>query len=548
VDTLKQQLLRIQQQLGGLSASQKMLTASLVAIMVMTMLWWARYAGTAEMQPLLDQALNAEELSRIKNELSMRGVPYSVTGDRLLVPADRRFEALADLSYQQLLPQDTRSGFDEMFARTGMFESQSRTDLAMNRAKEMDLSRVIGRYPGVRGAAVTLDAKPQRRIGSDVKPTAAVSVQMKSGQQPSKQLVEAIAAYVAGSTAGLKRSDVNVIIDGRPHRVRDAQEDPLASGGDILEMLQGHEHRLENKIRDHYAAIIPGLAATVTVELDASNRQKQSRIYDAKNTVSKEIETDSETEESTSGAAPSGEPGVGSNVGADITGVSVAATPTSTVRERSNSRFQVLPSVTDETITTPAGLAKPVAASVSIPHSYFVSIWRAQNPSASTEPDEATIKPIVEAHLAEIRLQVMKMTGIPVTDDVIVSAYRDAPVSEAVAEAGTGAAVGMLLSGNVKEIAVGALAVISLFMVSMMVRRSAPPLPVPVAAPEPVVPATAFGDPVAGEVGAGLNALSGQELDDEQVESHQMIEQVETMVRENPDAAAQLVKRWLNRS
>ena len=36
MDALKAQLLRIQQQLSGLSASQKMLTASLVAIMVLT--------------------------------------------------------------------------------------------------------------------------------------------------------------------------------------------------------------------------------------------------------------------------------------------------------------------------------------------------------------------------------------------------------------------------------------------------------------------------------------------------------------------------------
>ncbi|HMO27103.1 MAG TPA: hypothetical protein PKB10_12630, partial [Tepidisphaeraceae bacterium] len=66
MDTLRQQLLRIQQQLNGLSASQKMLTASLLAIMVMTILWWARYAGTAAMEPLLDQSMTAEEIARIK--------------------------------------------------------------------------------------------------------------------------------------------------------------------------------------------------------------------------------------------------------------------------------------------------------------------------------------------------------------------------------------------------------------------------------------------------------------------------------------------------
>ena len=52
MDLLKKQLEKIQQQLAGLSASQKMLTASLVAIMVMTFVWWGRYASTSEMEPV----------------------------------------------------------------------------------------------------------------------------------------------------------------------------------------------------------------------------------------------------------------------------------------------------------------------------------------------------------------------------------------------------------------------------------------------------------------------------------------------------------------
>ena len=46
MDFLKNQLARLQQQFNQLTASQKMLSVSLVAIMVMTLLWWGRYAGT----------------------------------------------------------------------------------------------------------------------------------------------------------------------------------------------------------------------------------------------------------------------------------------------------------------------------------------------------------------------------------------------------------------------------------------------------------------------------------------------------------------------
>src|SRR5262245_42879804 len=105
MDTIKAQLLRIQQQLSGLSASQKMLTASLLAIMLMTIIWWGRFAGTAEMEPVLDQSLPPETVGQIHAALMSHGIKASVVGDRVMVPADKKFEAVAMLAFNNALPQ-----------------------------------------------------------------------------------------------------------------------------------------------------------------------------------------------------------------------------------------------------------------------------------------------------------------------------------------------------------------------------------------------------------------------------------------------------------
>ena len=103
-----------------------------------------------------------------------------------------------------------------------------------------------------------------------------------------------------------------------------------------------------------------------------------------------------------------------------------------------------------------------------------------------------------------------------------------------------------------KEIILGVLALISLFMVSMVVRKGTPAPAVAVAAP-----AAAAGGPapvldaaseLAGEVGTGGTTLDGMELDDDAIRTQQMLEQVSSLVKENPDSAATLVKRWLNRA
>ena len=73
MDLFKSQFDRIVQQLSALTPSQKMLTAATVAIMVMTLVWWGRYAGEPEMEPLLPQAISADELPRVEMELDAEG-------------------------------------------------------------------------------------------------------------------------------------------------------------------------------------------------------------------------------------------------------------------------------------------------------------------------------------------------------------------------------------------------------------------------------------------------------------------------------------------
>lgn len=99
MDFLKSQFDRIQAQISALTPTQKMLTGTLVAIMVMTLVWWSRYAGTADMEAILDQALTQEDIGRIEATLSQKSIDYKIVNDRILVATDHKIEALAILAY-----------------------------------------------------------------------------------------------------------------------------------------------------------------------------------------------------------------------------------------------------------------------------------------------------------------------------------------------------------------------------------------------------------------------------------------------------------------
>jgi flagellar biosynthesis/type III secretory pathway M-ring protein FliF/YscJ len=545
MDFIRAQFNRIQQQLSGLTASQKMLTAALVAIMVMTLFWWARYAGTPEMEPVLDQSFSGDDISRITAHIRAKGIDYTVVGDKVLVPTDRKFEVLADLGYAQLLPRDTKTGFDEIVKQMSPWDSTHKQQVMWNRATEMTLAQVIRSFPGVTNAVVVIDPTNQRMVGDSVRPSASVIITTRGGAKSVKQLVDSARDVVAGAVAAASRQNISVIVDGVTHRPRDPDNAEDMSGGDngMIERMQQWERHYADNIST-VLSYIPGLMVGVSVELNTKSSVLDKQTYDP-TVVSKPLEEQQETEETTAAPAPAGEPGVGANIAVSVAGAGSAPSGEgSSNTEKTTRKFQLFPNLTRESIKSPAGSGTIVAIAVRVPESYFVEIFKRRNPNVK-DPDRAALEPLIAAELPKIRTAVKGCTSLKDDTAITVETYPDVVQATVEAAPASATSVSVLLGGHGKEIAVGALAVVSLFMVSMMVRKNAP-APV-IAEPEPLPPQLQGGEPLVGEAAEGNPAMDAMELDDDAVKAKQMLDQVSTLVNENPDAAATLVKRWLNR-
>ena len=102
-----------------------------------------------------------------------------------------------------------------------------------------------------------------------------------------------------------------------------------------------------------------------------------------------------------------------------------------------------------------------------------------------------------------------------------------------------------------KQIAVSALALLSLFMALMMVRRAAGPVEMEeeeaaalmMHGKKPLDALSVEESNLAEGAEGGL--LAGLELDDETVRSQQMLAQIKDMVKESPELAAALVSKWI---
>src|SRR5437764_5895159 len=176
MDLFKAQFDRITRQLGALSPSQKMLTVALVAIMIMTLVWWGRFAGESESEPLFSTAISADQLNQVLNVLDQKGIKHTGSGDKIMVASEDRIRAYSALAFAKVLPRGGADPLNEIFKNINPLQPESTTARMINGARETALGQIIGEFPNVVYAKVMIDATHEIRIGGDAEPRASITI------------------------------------------------------------------------------------------------------------------------------------------------------------------------------------------------------------------------------------------------------------------------------------------------------------------------------------------------------------------------------------
>lgn len=547
MDYLKSQFDRIQQQLSGLTASQKMLSAALVIIMVMTFWGWGRYASQPEMEALLDQTLSPDEITRIDMQLKAANIEHKVgTDGKILISPERKIEALSSLSWANALPKNVSNGFDEMIKQLTAWDGKDRQDAIFNHGREVALSQVIAAYPGVTAASVFIDTKVRRTIGKDISPTATVNITTRENTGNPRQLGTAAATLVAGSHAGMTPSNVSVLVNQQPIPVRDP-----GSTSDVLppetsiETQRSFETMLTDKVKEHLD-YIPGVRVSVTVKVNSMSEINEIIEYNKATSLIEPKKTVNKTREEAGGTNIPLESGTVPNIGVSAAPVGGAPIRTNNLADESVD-MEILPGMHKQNTRRAAGETTPVAASIRVPRSYFAKVAKGPDPAAK-EPEQAAVEGVIAKELPNIQKAVVACTGIVQVGAITVEAFSDVISAAPPPQVAAASGMSVMLGGHIKEITLGGLAVASLFMMSMIVRKGAP---VPLISTAPVAfsqgPVTlAGGEDVAGEASESSPTLDAMELDEESLRTQQVLAQVTNMVGDNPESAASLIKRWMN--
>jgi flagellar M-ring protein FliF len=312
---------------------------------------------------------------------------------------------------------------------------------------------------------------------------------------------------------------------------------------------------------DHYTRLLrerlsvyPGIQIAVHVELDKDvQNQTQSFKYDEKPTS---YESTTLTKESSSkGPDSGGRPGAVANGAAANSPAQVASAHETTMNESKEQQKSVVGTTQTTTQKVPL-IPVAVSASIGIPTSYFAKIWQMRNPPASGEaaktPPADQLKRIEEEKIKEIEEAVIGLLPPPPKGDdrykpVKVVSYDETPLAEIEPPNSTAKALDWLAE-NWQTLGLFALAAFGVVFLRGMIRSANQAVPVTQVADAKDSRTNIAEDPghtepaAIKEPAAAANVLKKRF----QGSGRGLREELAELVREDPDAAANVLKLWIS--
>jgi flagellar M-ring protein FliF len=534
---------QIRAHLDNLQPTAKILIGSLLVILLLFGFLIMQYVGSTEKVSI--GSFPPETQLAVIQRLDASGINAEARGTQLFVAADKQHEAFAALAESRLLNPSAMEAFDDLIQNQSPWNTSEQNRQRMLLAKQKYLGVVIGKFKGVRSAEVIIAVPEDKGFGSTfVRPTASVSLTTVEGYSVNKRLVDAVAAYVSGAVAELRPADVGVI-DGGNGRLWTTESDNDMLASDTLEKVQIIERNTLKKIEDQLR-YIPGVIIGIGVITDPVKAKEVSVIQRDPNQPLESERTREQRSQTTANAA---EPGARPNTGAAIASSGGAGTEESDTEQETRYMAPVVNRT--ENWTERGGGTEQFNVTVNVPRSYFLAIYKAQNPDAAEQVDEAMLQPIVDAQLAAIRTQIEPL--VPARNPPIVRTHMipDASMFAALdqpVQANTGM-LALLEHDWAKPGGLGMLAVLAVGMMFYMLRQAnrQPPMPSveELAGVPPMLPGDE--DELVGEAAAIDPAMDGVELDETQIRIREIADQISEMVKANPEEAGELFSRWIRK-
>lgn len=242
--------------------------------------------------------LSAEDAGSIVGKLNEKKIPYKISssGNIISVPAEKVSELRLELATAGL-PQGSGVGF-EIFDNKTLGATEFEQQLNYRRALQGELARTINGLDEIQSSRVHI-ALPKDSLFSDQqkKPTASVTLRLKSGKTLRPAQIEGIVHLVASSIEGMNPEDV-MIVDSKGTMLSAAQHESKLSKltSSQIDFQRNAEKELAGRIQSMLENVVGKGKAVVRVsaELDFRVMEKTEESYDAEAPVVRSVQRNTE--------------------------------------------------------------------------------------------------------------------------------------------------------------------------------------------------------------------------------------------------------------
>jgi flagellar M-ring protein FliF len=297
MDSILQFLAKLWKGFETLSSGRK-ISVIMVALITATGIGLMVYLTNQVEYRVLFSNLSAEDAGSIVGKLNEKKIPYKISssGNVVSVPAEKVSELRLELAASGL-PQGGGVGF-EIFDNKTLGATEFEQQLNYRRALQGELSRTINGLDEIQSSRVHI-ALPKDSLFSEQqkKPTASVTLRLKSGKTIRPTQIDGIVHLVARSIEGMNPEDVMVVDSKGTILSANQNESKLSKlNNSQADFQRNTEKELGGRIQSLLENVVGKDKAVVrvTAELDFRVMEKTEESYDAEAPVVRSVQRNSE--------------------------------------------------------------------------------------------------------------------------------------------------------------------------------------------------------------------------------------------------------------
>ncbi len=551
MDFLNQATGQLRELMLSLTPAARVTALLVVGVMGVSVGYLVQHQGAGTDDYLFNgKFLPGDVVDRAESAIAQAGLEgYERTRNRIKVPSSRKGEFLAAVADGGAMPPNYHQILEDALNLSPFANGDTRRE-KIKAATEQRLSMLVSNMAGVEQAFVMFDVQEAKGLASQGLATATVSVQPAVGESLDAKRINRIKAAVAGGVVELRPEQVVVTNSGDGSTFGGGDEISEASFDNEyyqtrLAFEKNMQHKIESVLRD-----VPGVRVQVTAELEATLERSSQTVTPEAEAVAIRESSQNELDE-VSEIDNGGRPGTdaqgplrGNNDNSTVT-VKNSHTKKSTLSDYISGQKS-------EFLREAALVPRGVRAVITVPSRYLLSVWQEEerkkgnDSNQSMPPDiENALEVSVGDDITNTVMQLLpKELGKNPLSGVRVTFFTSLTPEPVEGPSTATQAMGWA-SKNFGTMTMAVVALISLMMLRSMVKS------IPAAEPARAIggatlaldtvegtSAPAEGDTGEDEEGSSrprLRLKKGDSLKDDLVD----------IVREDPDAAAAILRSWI---